>query len=352
MSNLYFIVSGIGALQCILFLLLLWIKRHKKLPDYILIFWFFVFFIHLIVGIHKALHPTRTGEIFIMTIGLLHGPLFFVYTKTLFNRSFSRWDILHFVPFALFTLLSFHIRQTLELTWEVVVLIAKLITLIAYPIYILYLCKKAQRTTAKKSGITRGNLSWLNIIAILFLMSTGISMIRLTTELLVGVAYFELWDLIRYIIWVTVIGFYGLKYGTVYQPEISRELVTKGKKYKHSPLKVEEVMYFKNVIDTFFRESKAYLQPDFSLTTLSNTVNIPKHHLSQIINSEMNANFYDLINAKRIEYAMQRIRESNNSTLEGLGYECGFNSKSTFFSNFKKKTGKTPGEYKKEISTD
>ena len=142
MSNVFFIVSGIGALQCILFLLLLWIKRNKKLQDYILIFWFFVFFIHLIVGINKALHPTRTFEIVTMTLGLLHGPLFFVYAKTLFNRSFFRLDILHCIPFVLFTLFSFFIRQTLELTWEIIVLIAKLITLIAYPIYVLYLCRK------------------------------------------------------------------------------------------------------------------------------------------------------------------------------------------------------------------
>lgn len=352
MSDVYFIVSGIGAIQCVLFMLLLLIKKNKRRPEYVLLFWFFVFFIHLIVGITKAVHSTRITEILIMTIGLLHGPLFFVYAKTILYQRFSRWDILHFIPFVVFTILSFAIQRTLELTWEIVILIAKLITLIAYPIYVRYLSKKVQRVTNKTSAIPKGNFSWVSSIAILFLVSTGIGMIRLTTELIVGVAYFELWDLIRYILWVTVLGFYGLKYGMVYQAEIPDAFPTARKKYKHSPLDPQEVSYLKNSITTFFNENTAYLQPDFSLAALSETVNIPKHHLSQVINSEMHSSFYDLVNAKRIEYAMHKIRESHNLTLEGLGYECGFNSKSTFFSNFKKKTGKTPGEYKKEIGTD
>lgn len=353
MSNLIIIVSGIGALQCIIFILLLLIKKGKKLPDYILIFWFFVFFIHLIIGIDKELNPTNTTEIFIMTVGLLHGPLFFVYTKTMFDQSFSRLVILHFIPFVILTIISFYIQPNFELSWEIIILIVKLISLSVYPIYILYSCnKRLLKLKAEKPSIRILNLSWVRIIAILFLVSIGISIIRLTIELLVGVAYFEIWDLIRYIILVTVIGFYGLKYGMVYKPEVSYDSFTHDKKYKHSPLKKKEIVYFKNIINTFFRENKAYLQSDFSLATLSKTINIPKHHLSQIINSEMNSTFYDLVNAKRIEYAMLRISESDNLTLEGLGYECGFNSKSAFFSNFKKKTGKTPGQYKKEIRTN
>lgn len=353
MSNLLLIVSGIGALQCVLFILLLFIKRNKKLPDYILMLWFSIFFFHLMIGINKIIKPTHPTEIFMMTMGLLHGPLFFVYTKTLFTQKLIRLDMLHFIPFVLLTTISFYIRPEFEMSWEIIMLFAKLIVLILYPIYILRSCnRRLQKVKDKKPGINGRRLSWIKIIAILFLISIGISIVRLTTELLVGVAYFEIWDLIRYIVLVTIIGFYGLKYGEVYTPDPSYESLPNDGKYKHSPLKKEEVIYFKNVINTFFKENKAYLQHDFSLATLSQTVDIPKHHLSQIINSEMNSTFYDLVNTRRIEYAMRRIRESNNLTLEGLGYECGFNSKSTFFSNFKKKTGKTPGAYKKEISTD
>ncbi|MEO9817292.1 MAG: helix-turn-helix domain-containing protein [Flavobacteriaceae bacterium] len=179
-------------------------------------------------------------------------------------------------------------------------------------------------------------------------------MIRLIIELWVGVSYFEIWDLLRYIALVTVIGFYGLKYGVVYKPEMSYDSISSNKKYKHSPLNNDDIVLLQKRINTFFSENKTYLEPDFSLTILAKSTNIPKHHLSQIINLEMNTTFYDLVNTKRVHYAMSRIREQNDLglTLEGLGYECGFNSKSSFFHNFKKNLGKTPGQYKKEISTD
>ena len=94
------------------------------------------------------------------------------------------------------------------------------------------------------------------------------------------------------------------------------------------------------------------MQPD-KTSTLSDSVGIPKHHLSQIINSEMKTSFYTLINSKRVEHAIAKLKisEKMNYTLEGIGYESGFNSKSSFFHNFKKVTGKTPKQYFKEIGS-
>jgi AraC-like DNA-binding protein len=57
--------------------------------------------------------------------------------------------------------------------------------------------------------------------------------------------------------------------------------------------------------------------------------------------------FTNLINEYRIEKAKELLETENNFTVEGIGYESGFNSKSTFFTTFKKITGKTPTEYQK-----
>ncbi len=85
MSNMLEIVSGIGAIQCILLSILILLKQKKHVSDWILFFWFLVFFIHLIIWIDKELDPSYTMEVFIMTIGFLHGPLFYVYTKSVLN---------------------------------------------------------------------------------------------------------------------------------------------------------------------------------------------------------------------------------------------------------------------------
>ena len=349
------IVSSVGAIQCVLFVLLILLKKKRKLPDWILVGWFLVFFFHLIISIDKEFNPNKITEILIMTIGFLQGPLLYIYSKIIFIQKLRKSDFLHFLPFILFTIFSFDIHQEFKKQWEIIVLFPKLISLVSYPFYIIYTYpKKLNNMKTYNLDNSFLELSWIRVIAILFLISTGVSLIRFAIELSVGVSYFELWDLIRYIILITVIGFYGLKYGMVYRPEIPINPSSIEQKYKHSPLKTDEISSFSAKVNDFFKKNKTYLQSDFSLTSLAASIDIPKHHLSQIINEEMHTTFYDLVNTKRIEYAKLLIREKNNMhlTLEGLGYECGFNSKSTFFYNFKKHTGKTPGQFKKEISTD
>jgi len=68
----------------------------------------------------------------------------------------------------------------------------------------------------------------------------------------------------------------------------------------------------------------------------------------------MGTTFYDIVNAKRIQHAIHRLTEGSakSITLEGLGYECGFSTKSAFFHHFKHFTGKTPGKFRSELSSN
>jgi AraC-like DNA-binding protein len=55
------------------------------------------------------------------------------------------------------------------------------------------------------------------------------------------------------------------------------------------------------------------------------------------------------VNTYRVEYVIDLMKndEMRNYTLLSIGFEAGFNSKSSFFRIFKKLTGKTPSEYMK-----
>jgi AraC-like DNA-binding protein len=52
----------------------------------------------------------------------------------------------------------------------------------------------------------------------------------------------------------------------------------------------------------------------------------------------------------RIEHAKQLLKEGKNKTLsiEGIGSQSGFSSRSNFFSTFKSEVGMTPTEYLEE----
>ena len=75
------------------------------------------------------------------------------------------------------------------------------------------------------------------------------------------------------------------------------------------------------------------------------------NHTSQIINENLNKNFFDFVNDYRINEVKKCLSDSKFShyTLLAIAYECGFNSKSSFNSLFKIKTGLTPSEYQKKL---
>jgi AraC-like DNA-binding protein len=96
---------------------------------------------------------------------------------------------------------------------------------------------------------------------------------------------------------------------------------------------------------------KLYLSPSISLDDISEKLNIPARNLSQAIHVHFNQNFFDFINSYRIEEIKKRLRDERNRnfTLVAIAYDAGFNSKSVFNAAFKKRTGMTPKEYRRQL---
>lgn len=92
-------------------------------------------------------------------------------------------------------------------------------------------------------------------------------------------------------------------------------------------------------------EKSLYKNANLSLQDLSKELNVTPHQLSQFLNNNLGKNFTSYINELRINEACIIIRSNDKLTLESVGYDVGFNSKSTFFAVFKKHTGTTPLNY-------
>lgn len=120
-------------------------------------------------------------------------------------------------------------------------------------------------------------------------------------------------------------------------------------KYEASLLTKEEMDNYMNTINSFLKSERIFIDPLISLERLSKSVKIPEKIISQVINQSEGLNFNDLINRYRIEFAQQMIREEKFDKVIEVAYECGFNSKTTFNSAFKKFTGLTPTEFKKDL---
>jgi AraC-like DNA-binding protein len=103
-------------------------------------------------------------------------------------------------------------------------------------------------------------------------------------------------------------------------------------------------------IKNYIKKNKRFLDPTFSLERLSSEMGISTSKLSHLINQESGYNFPDYINLLRVEKAKKYLIKSDFSTytIVAIGLECGFNSKSTFYSAFKKFTNVTPSEFKEQ----
>ncbi len=105
----------------------------------------------------------------------------------------------------------------------------------------------------------------------------------------------------------------------------------------------------KNTLINFVETTEAYLNPDINMSYLSKKTNIPKHNITEVLSTELDKNFFKFINDYRVKKVKELLEKDNNYSIEGIGYECGFSSKSSFFTVFKKITGMTPMQYKKSL---
>jgi len=107
-------------------------------------------------------------------------------------------------------------------------------------------------------------------------------------------------------------------------------------------------------VDQLLSADKIYRDPDLSMTKLADLSGLSNSYLSQILNQLQGQNFFDYVNSFRIDEVKQHIQDPKYAhyTILGIAEEAGFKSKSTFNAVFKKKTGMTPSQYKKTLSTD
>ncbi|WP_166962338.1 helix-turn-helix domain-containing protein [Yeosuana marina] len=100
-------------------------------------------------------------------------------------------------------------------------------------------------------------------------------------------------------------------------------------------------------LERCIENNELYRNPNLKLVDVSKCLDVLPYELSNYLNEIKKKNFSTLINEKRIDCAKAKILSNDKYTLESIGYDCGFNSKSTFFRSFKKYTGVTPYQFLK-----
>jgi len=120
-------------------------------------------------------------------------------------------------------------------------------------------------------------------------------------------------------------------------------------KYQKSRLSEGEAKKIVDKVIKAIEKDKLYLDPELTLQELSARADVQPYMVSQSLSMVSGKNFYELINSYRVETAKRLLTspEKRHLTILSIGFEAGFNSKTTFNTVFKKSTGQTPSEYQK-----
>ena len=203
------------------------------------------------------------------------------------------------------------------------------------------------------SSIDKTFHRWLLLFIFLIAMPILVNIFFITTEysrvytiltFLVGVINFFVAIDIAILVKPELFQTFPHQIPTDEQSEISKQ------KYENSKLQENQKLQYIENLKTYIESEKPYQSPDLTLAQLATKVNIPTHYLSQIINEKLGVTFLDFINGYRVKATQKMLVDPklNHYTIVSIAYEAGFNAKSTFYAVFKKQTGMTPSQYRKQ----
>jgi AraC-like DNA-binding protein len=284
----------------------------------------------------------------------LIGPLVYFYIKMQLtpNFNFERKHLIHLTPFIAATAylaIKFyfvHFPITCRSNHILLGSLAFGHTFVYFFVSHRQLNKNGLVTTGLFSSINKNTLAWLPLLIY------GCSFIWLSKLL-----FFIVWDIsgfyrgcneiINLHFLVIFLFFNTFLYFLLNFPKI----FTPVEKYKNSILSHNAKHEYTSKLITYMENDRVYRNSLLSLKSLAKQLSIGERYLSQIINESFNENFYDFVNRYRIEESKEIIRAINGNpkTIISIAYDVGFNSKSTFNSAFKKNTGYTPKEYRKQF---
>lgn len=104
-----------------------------------------------------------------------------------------------------------------------------------------------------------------------------------------------------------------------------------------------------NLVEEAMKKEKVYQQTGLTLPELAERLNVPKRNVSESINAYAGVSFPEYLNQYRIIHAMERFDDHayDHVSIDQILDEVGFQSRSAFYTAFKKSCGMTPKEYRK-----
>ncbi len=218
--------------------------------------------------------------------------------------------------------------------------------IIAYWALSFFLLRRHHRQIKRFSAtVEQINLAWITFILFALLAMTALWLLGKNyppIAAIVPAGYFAL---------TVFMAYHSLNQGVIYPvgkdqlPEIIEAITSSNQPYAR--LTEDQVRILQDNVHQLVIENEMFLDPMLNLPTLAEKVGISSHDLSFVLNQGFGKNFYRYINELRVAEAKRLLvhPDFRNKDIASVAIHAGFNSRTTFYTAFKKITGMTPKDY-------
>jgi len=253
------------------------------------------------------------------------GPVLWIYTRGLFQVSnvTLKTLILHLIP-------AFATAFTWSWKWLNLAYYLITVHLLIYLAIVTYFFI-TNRETLKADDI---RLKWVSVLLVGF----GTTWLTFALQLFV---YDRLYYVI--VVFVSIVLCYSISLWAFTQQKLFANQKPK------KEIDPDDYKLIRSQIEQFMHE-EIFVDPSLNLTLLAKRLNKQPYLVSRVINDQFNKTFPELLLHYRIRKAEELLVSSlsKNYTVEGIAYESGFSTLSAFYTAFKKETGMTPTQFKKQ----
>jgi AraC-like DNA-binding protein len=361
----------IGISQAFFAAFLVMTKKPRLLSDLFLGFWLLMIFVETAMTLYLETVKFSTPTLnFSIVLQVVYMPLMYLYVSMVIAEKpqLTVRFVKHLAPFLFFLTLIYIYRQE-PIFWDdkgdaaPFVFALRFIfggyflfSIILYTRLILKTLRKHQVVIQDQFSYTseRLTLNWLKFVLGLFVAAFfGQILIGAMADRIHYPFDPRLFVRVALTIFAFGVSYFGVKQPTLYKQvrrvENEQKQDDQKTKYERSGLTEENAREHKIKLQNYMAAEKPFLDPELTIKDIADYLEIPRHHITQVINEKLNVNFFTWINEYRIEEVKSRLLDARYShlTIVAIAYDCGFNSKSAFNSIFKKATGQTPSGFRR-----
>ncbi len=301
-------------------------------------------------------------------INLSLGPILYLYSNQLIFRKWQNFHVLHFMPAFLFVMYYLLFEILPEERFEYVDyintkahIIVLSVILFSNIVYLILFRRNYARCRKLHMEENCSLKPWIQILLVFFFFQLFTNLAIWVLHYAVhisGVEHIARAGVVKDFIFIflNAIIIFVTSFFIISNPTLIKTLGTKiSTRLKSKPFvisKDEAALHIAN-LEKLMNNEKIYLDHQLTEKMLAEKLNLQPYYLSRLINQHVNCSFNEYINKARIEET-RRLLESEQSrklTLYAIALDSGFSSESVFYINFKKYTGMTPSQYRKQISS-